>query len=146
MTADEGECEPSEGTYLLLIRLTNAATIVVGSLEEIRFEPGAYAYVGSAFGPGGFTRLDRHRAVATGNRDVRHWHIDFLLAHDAATVVEDRRVPGCQLECALSRRLDPRVITDFGATDCQCRSHLAYYPTVRELQHAVTDEIQYCLS
>ncbi len=69
------------GTYTLLIALAKPATIAVGALGECEFSAGRYAYTGSAFGPGGFSRVDRHREVASGDRDVRHWHIDYLLGH-----------------------------------------------------------------
>jgi Uri superfamily endonuclease len=49
------ECEPcgifeGKGAYMLLISLSKAREITVGSLGKIPFQPGGYAYVGSAQG------------------------------------------------------------------------------------------------
>lgn len=52
------------GTYVFVTDVARAATIDVGALGDREFPAGAYAYVGSAFGPGGFTRVDRHRSKA----------------------------------------------------------------------------------
>ena len=52
------------GTYLLAVAVDDPATVEVGALGERAFDAGTYAYVGSAFGPGGFSRVDRHRSAA----------------------------------------------------------------------------------
>lgn len=143
MTAGEASGEGTKGTYILSIELPRMADISVGSLGEVHFDPGYYAYVGSAFGPGGFSRLDRHRAVASGNHEVRHWHIDYLLGEESVTLSDVQRLAGRDCECALATRLGESMIADFGASDCQCRSHLAYHPTAQSLQQAVADAIQH---
>ncbi len=71
------------GTYVLVIDVSRSTTIDVGALGDREFTAGAYAYVGSAFGPGGFSRVDRHRELAAGDRETRHWHVDYLLGHPA---------------------------------------------------------------
>ena len=71
----------SGGTYTLFVEVPERATIIVGALGEHTFERGWYAYTGSALGSGGFVRIERHRAVANGENDTRHWHIDYLLGH-----------------------------------------------------------------
>lgn len=144
MTPDGEDGDSIEGTYVLAIELTHPADIAVGSLGEVHFDPGGFAYVGSAFGPGGFSRLDRHRVVASGDHDVRHWHIDYLLAAEAATLSDVYRIPGRDRECVLASRLGETMIPDFGASDCQCQSHLAQFPTVRSLQQAVVQEVERC--
>lgn len=50
------------GTYVLLVDVPRAATLEVGALGQLEFAAGAYAYVGSAFGPGGFARIDRRQS------------------------------------------------------------------------------------
>jgi Uri superfamily endonuclease len=142
MPTDGAGTEVSTGTYVLAIELGRPRDINVGSLGTVHLKSGGYAYVGSAFGPGGFSRVERHHAVATGDHEVRHWHIDYLLADDAATLAESHRLPGQDRECVLARRLGKRMVDDFGASDCRCPSHLAYYPTSRTLQHAVNEAIR----
>jgi Uri superfamily endonuclease len=120
--------EADEGTYTLVVELAESATIAVGALGERDFRPGWYAYTGSAFGPGGFARVERHRELAAGERDARHWHVDYLLGHPGAAVESVVRTPGADVECAVSRRLDGDRVSGFGASDCDCDSHLVYSP------------------
>jgi len=117
-----------EGTYTLVVELAEPATIEVGALGEFEFAAGAYAYTGSAFGPGGFARVERHRELAAGERDARHWHIDYLLGHPEASVAAVVRTVGADVECAVSRALANEDgierVAGFGASDCDCDSHL----------------------
>lgn len=112
------------GTYTLVIAFDDPATIEVGALGERPFDADWYAYTGSAFGPGGFARVERHREVAAGERAVRHWHIDYLLGHEASAIDTVVRSAGADVECAVSRRLPGERVADFGASDCDCGSHL----------------------
>jgi len=114
------------GTYTLCIELRRPATIEVGALGEHRFPAGTYAYTGSAFGPGGFSRVDRHYELAAGERDTRHWHVDYLLGHGDASIRGDVRTPGADIECAIAAELPASPVPEFGASDCDCPSHLAY--------------------
>ncbi|PSP86054.1 DUF123 domain-containing protein [Halobacteriales archaeon QS_6_64_34] len=52
------------GTYTLVLARDHSGPIEVGALGAIDFPAGWYAYTGSALGSGGFSRIDRHRAVA----------------------------------------------------------------------------------
>ncbi|PHQ39281.1 hypothetical protein DJ69_07220 [Halorubrum persicum] len=113
------------GTYTLVVELTAPATIEVGALGEHRFESGAYAYTGSALGAGGFSRVDRHRRTARGEHDVRHWHVDHLLGHPDARIDRVVRSVGGDVECAVADRLPAGPVDGFGASDCDCGSHLA---------------------
>lgn len=123
------------GTYTLVLDRTSAGPIEVGALGDIEFPAGWYAYTGSALGAGGFARVERHRAVASGDNDARHWHIDYLLGDDAtsvATVV----TTAADIECAVARRLVDSVggtIPDFGCSDCDCCSHLVGCDDYEEL-------------
>jgi endonuclease-3 len=68
-----------KGTYVLDLEVDTRKRINVGALGEKVFEPGRYAYVGSAFGQGGLkARVRRHKTVLTGENDTRHWHINYL--------------------------------------------------------------------
>lgn len=114
------------GTYTLLVDLPRGATIEVGALGERTFDAGWYAYVGSAFGPGGFARVERHRETAAGDRDTRHWHLDYLLGHPAAAAGLSVESPGVDAECTVAERLRKEFepIPGVGCSDCGCSSHL----------------------
>jgi Uri superfamily endonuclease len=116
------------GTYTLLVEVPRAVTIEVGALGPIAFDAGWYAYTGSAFGPGGFARVERHRELAAGERDARHWHVDYLLGHESTSVDYVARTPGEDVECAVSGALDGERVEGFGASDCNCPAHLVFNP------------------
>ena len=88
---------------------------------------GGYCYTGSALGSGGFSRIDRHQRVAAGDHDVRHWHVDYFGAHPATELVAVERTPGQDCECAVARELGDAPVPGFGASDCDCESHLARF-------------------
>ena len=123
--ADGGTGNADGGTYTLLVELAAPATIAVAALGEHRFEPGGYAYTGSALGAGGFSRVDRHRRTARGEHDVRHWHVDHLLGRPEARIDRVVRSVGADAECAVADRLPSGPADGFGASDCDCGSHLA---------------------
>lgn len=127
------------GTYTLVISLPEPAAVEVGALGEHWFDAGGHAYTGSALGPGGFGRIDRHRRVAAGEHDVRHWHVDHLLAHPATAVVAAGRTPGRDVECAVADALGDGPVPGFGASDCSCPSHLAFRETVNEVERPVRE-------
>jgi len=116
----------ASGTYTLLIELPEAATITFGAAGERDLDAGIYAYSGSAFGPGGFSRIDRHRRVATGANDARHWHVDYLLGHPGTRIAEVVRSADADIECAVSQRLAGDPVPGIGASDCDCPTHLIY--------------------
>ncbi|WP_435347729.1 GIY-YIG nuclease family protein [Haloarchaeobius sp. HRN-SO-5] len=126
------------GTYTLLVELDRDVTLTVGALGEVRLDAGWYGYVGSALGAGGFARIDRHREVAVGERDVRHWHVDYLLGHEAATLRGDVRTCDLDVECAVARSL-PDAVSGFGCSDCDCSSHLTGARRGGALREAVED-------
>jgi endonuclease-3 len=125
------------GTYTLLFDLPRDVAVGVGALGECRFPAGAYAYTGSARGGGGFARVDRHRRVAGGDHDVRHWHVDYLAGHPATDLVTAVTSAGADAECAVAARLPDGPVPGFGASDCDCRSHLARGETMATLLAAV---------
>lgn len=124
------------GIYTLLIEFTRSATVQVGSLGEINLEAGWYAYTGSAKGPGGFARLERHRAVALGDNDTRHWHIDYLLGHAHAAIAAVERSP-TDAECVVAQTIDGTSVPEFGASDCSCDSHLTHSTKRRMLLSSI---------
>jgi Uri superfamily endonuclease len=124
------------GVYCLLLALDRSATVDVGALGSVSFERGAYVYVGSAHGPGGFARVRRHRELADGDRSGCHWHVDYLLSEPGASVCATVTTADVDAECALARALSGERIPGFGCSDCDCPSHLARYPNH---QRAVRD-------
>lgn len=137
----------AKGTYTLMIALSDPATVEFGAAGERDLPGGWYAYTGSAFGPGGFSRVERHRELAAGERDARHWHVDYLLGHSKSRVEAVVKSEGADVECAVGRRIDAEAITGIGASDCDCDSHLRYSPdggglrrTVRESHASVREE------
>ena len=127
------------GTYTLVVELPAHAALEVGALGNCQFDAGWYAYVGSALGSGGFSRIERHHELAAGERDTRHWHIDYLLGHSdsrLAGVVKTSAVDG---ECAVAGALDNPAVAGFGCSDCSCETHLFFAPTRDQLFTAVED-------
>ncbi len=114
------------GTYTLPIDLPAPVSISVGALGRHDFDTGFYAYTGSAFGAGGFSRVERHRELARGERTTSHWHVDYLLQIESSRVVDVVRTPGAAIECAVAEQLPDAGIPGFGSSDCPCPSHLAY--------------------
>jgi endonuclease-3 len=120
------------GTYVLVFALSEPVTVEVGALGQQRFPAGGYCYVGSALGSGGFSRIDRHRRVADGEHDVRHWHVDYFGGHPASELADVVRVVGRDCECALADELGDGPARGFGASDCGCETHLARFSDAAE--------------
>lgn len=116
------------GTYTLLVELTRADTITFGASGDRDLSAGVYAYTGSALGPGGFSRVDRHHRLASGEHDARHWHVDYLLGHPDSRIRTVVRSPGADVECRVARALSDAdgvtPISGLGASDCSCDTHL----------------------
>ena len=122
-----------KGSYILLIRLPEAQTMTIGSLSDVYFPQGYYAYVGSALG-GIKARLSRHLNL---NKKL-HWHIDYLLPKASITDIiigesEDR------VECAIARALSAQFdsIPGFGSSDCRCSSHLFFAAKEKQIKSAI---------
>lgn len=113
------------GTYTLVIELPVETTLSIGALGDHRFSAGAYAYTGSALGTGGFSRVDRHRRIARGEHDVRHWHIDYFLGHPETRIYDVVRSEGIDVECTVADRLPDGPVVGFGSSDCDCHTHLS---------------------
>lgn len=129
------------GTYTLLLDLEEPAAVEFGAAGVRELRAGRYAYTGSALGPGGFARIARHRRVAAGDHDVRHWHVDYLLGHPHARLVGDVRSPGADVECTIARTIargdGTEPVPGVGASDCDCGSHLAFARRASALTRAV---------
>jgi Uri superfamily endonuclease len=123
----------ARGSYVLLIDLPSARMIRVGSLGEIHFPAGRYAYVGSAMG-GYKSRLPHHFT----EHKKPHWHIDYLL-HKAR--IDSVIISECEErnECTIARALMERYhcVAGFGSGDCRCRGHLFFLKNERRLESKI---------
>ena len=120
------------GTYTLLLELEAKTSITFGAAGTRHLKAGYYAYTGSALGPGGLSRVDRHRAVCTGANPTRHWHVDYILGASETTWEGSWTAP-VDAECRVARTIPGKPIAGIGATDCDCDSHLTYSPERRLL-------------
>ena len=111
-----------KGSYILILQLPEQQTITIGSLPDVYFPRGHYAYVGSAMG-GLKSRLSHH---LQGSKKPR-WHIDYLLQRASISSIilyETGEKTECTIAEALSHQFDS--IPAFGCSDCRCRSHLFF--------------------
>jgi sugar fermentation stimulation protein A len=106
------------GAYLLLIRLDRKQDIVVGQLGRFTFAKGYYVYVGSAMKQL-TARLNRHGRKGKPT----HWHVDYLLP---IPVRASERLE-CSMAEALRTIMAPGPLR-FGASDCDCPTHLFQSP------------------
>lgn len=125
----------SPGVYSLVIFLRKKTMLTIGALGHQTFHPGIYIYTGSALGPGGLkARLKHHNENYKSQSRRNFWHIDFLLAHEHATlmgVIAART--SRNMECEMNRLIKQMEgvrspVLGFGASDCKknCGSHLLY--------------------
>jgi len=127
-----------KGIYTLVLWLEADRKIEVGSLGPVSFEAGYYAYTGSARGPGGLKRVERHLSVLEGTNTARRWHIDRLLPHSSLVEVVATKTEE-DLECAIARKIGEKLpfVERFGSTDCRCPSHLHFSQNRDEILEAV---------
>ncbi|MGB9804951.1 GIY-YIG nuclease family protein [Desulfofundulus sp.] len=110
-----------------------------GSLGEINFLPGWYAYVGSAMG-GLRGRIKRHLRQ---DKKVR-WHIDYFLAVGMLKeiiTVKSRRKIECLVSCYLAEKL-PAAADRFSVSDCSCKTHLYLAPMEEQMRNAVEETLR----
>ena len=115
------------GTYLLLLECRKPSRLSIGKLGEMTVEQGSYAYIGSAWGPGGIRARIRHHRKIAGRP---HWHIDYL--RTVAEVTGAYCVFGARCEHAWVQRLmhsdaATMPLKGFGSSDCDCATHLFYF-------------------
>jgi Uri superfamily endonuclease len=72
------ELPEAQGTYVLIAYVSRMRRLEIGRLGTYDLIPGFYAYVGSAFGPGGLRARLHHHLESVAQP---HWHMDYLLAH-----------------------------------------------------------------
>ncbi|RLE40198.1 GIY-YIG nuclease family protein [Candidatus Woesearchaeota archaeon] len=111
-----------KGIYILLIELNNDIQRRIGSLGKVYFSKGIYAYVGSAQ-----NSLEKRIARHAAKRKKKFWHIDYLLSSASARILKVfYKEAGKEEECKMAKKLSEkgRAISGFGASDCNCESHL----------------------
>jgi sugar fermentation stimulation protein A len=111
------------GSYLLIIHLDKHLETSVGSLGSLSFEKGYYVYVGSAM-KALTARIERHKR----KRKTLFWHIDYL--REQGQVVHAIPIRSASpIECEIAeslQKISDGPVERFGASDCQCDSHLFY--------------------
>ena len=142
--------------YVVATWVPRRTTVSVGSLGEVGFARGWYAYVGSAR-RGRDARVARHLRAEKAVR----WHADHLFARfpGRRAWLVDGELSECELADALARQVAggdpcgrPRPVRPgqrtpaasrpprFGASDCRCAGHLLRLdrrPTTSALVRAV---------
>lgn len=115
------------GSYLLVLELAGAKRIRVGALGRLALAPGYYAYLGSAFGPGGLAARLAHHLRRTG---TPHWHIDYLRRHAEPREIWLIEGARCEHRWAAEAAALPAASIPgarFGASDCGCPAHLFHF-------------------
>lgn len=123
-----------KGTYILILQLKKMKQITIGKLGEIKFSPGYYAYVGSAFGPGGLnSRIKHHRQTP---KERFHWHIDYLREEAKLKQVwaSDHEENLEHEWASVLREIAIKPISKFGCSDCKCESHLFHFKTLKSIK------------
>ena len=110
------------GAYALYFTIWSPQQLAIRSLGNPLLAAGAYAYCGSARGPGGLrARVTRH--LAPDRR--QHWHVDHLAADDCRAVAV---LPGggeCGLVGGFLAAGGSVPVPGFGSSDCRrCQAHL----------------------
>ncbi len=121
-----------KGIYILIIQVDKNINVNIGALGKIPFTKGLYAYVGSAQ-----TNLEQRVKRHFRSEKRLFWHIDYLLANDAAKIIkvlynEADKTEECKTAKALSEENKP--IAGFGCSDCHCKSHLHHIKNCKLLQ------------
>jgi endonuclease-3 len=96
-----------------LVERETATTIDVGASRDHRVPAGWYADIGSARGPGGFARVDRHYDDDAGRKDARQCHVDTLLGDPGSALRGDVSSPGVDVERAIASRLPDGPVEGF---------------------------------
>ncbi|MBT5872291.1 MAG: GIY-YIG nuclease family protein [Candidatus Latescibacteria bacterium] len=118
--------DSSPGTYIIVMRSGQEASLQIRSWGRIELRRGWYIYVGSAFGPGGIrARVSRHFR----EDKAKHWHIDDITAlarpQSAWFSVESQRLEHTWATvCQQSDEFT--AVRGFGCSDCTCYSHLFF--------------------
>jgi Uri superfamily endonuclease len=118
-----------KGVYCLVLS-NRSCTIRVGALGNLVFPGGWHVYTGSAQGPGGLKRVQRHIHLAVSPEHTHRWHIDYLLGDECVTLQSAICAQTTRpVECELAKAIGGVPVAGFGCSDCRCSSHLFYFDT-----------------
>ena len=127
----------AKGIYIIIMKLDTERNIRTGQLGVLNFQPGYYAYIGSALG--GFkSRIKRHLSKSKKLK----WHIDYLL-NEAQVLQVTLCITERRLECVLAQSLgkDLLPIPYFGSSDCRCTSHLYFSNNQHDINCSIDKSI-----
>lgn len=119
--AQQREEARDRGTFGLLLEVASDRTLEVGSLGDVRFPQGVYAYAGQA--KRGFARrVDRLEEAESRARR----HVDRVVDEAAHREVVPfaGTVGACELATHMARTPGSLPVIGFGATGCTCLTHL----------------------
>jgi Uri superfamily endonuclease len=124
-----------KGIYVLVIHLARDVNVNIGALGKTPFKKGMYAYVGSAQ-----TNLEQRVKRHLRKEKQKFWHIDYLLDSDAAKIIKvfykkGNKAEECKIAEAISER--SKLISGFGCSDCNCKSHLFHIEDYKFIQEAM---------
>lgn len=109
-------------TYQLEIKLNTPARLTIGRLGVFDFPEGRYVYTGSAL-----RNIDARIARHLRSEKKLKWHIDYLLASPAASIIKVTQFT--LSECQVNQSTQGEIlVAGFGSSDCRthCVSHLKY--------------------
>ena len=133
LTNLEEQLTKEPGNYILILEAKANKEVSVGSAGKLIVELGYYFYVGSARGPGGvLARVRRHYQQTK----KFHWHIDYLRAETELVEVWYTYSTNCYEHMWANYFLDrggEMPLSGFGASDCDCPSHLFFFSTLPSL-------------
>jgi Uri superfamily endonuclease len=135
-----GEPPAASGTYILLLSASASRSVMIGRtgrLGRMAVRPGYYLYVGSAMGPGGLAgRLGHHLTPADQLR--AKWQVDFLrlvCRVEEVWYTTDPTRRECQWAGCVRDLPGAEIpLARFGATDCNCPTHLPYFAAKPSLE------------
>ncbi len=111
-----------KGVYVLIVEVENDVEATIGALGIINFQKGLYAYVGSAQ-----NNLEKRIARHKSKNKKKFWHLDYLLdSKDTRVLNAYYKNAGKEEECQIAKKLNETetVISHFGCSDCNCKTHL----------------------
>ncbi|WP_414838029.1 GIY-YIG nuclease family protein [Candidatus Nanosalina sp. VS9-1] len=109
-----------EGVYAVFFQLEEEKIIEIGALGEKKFQAGLYVYIGSAMNSIE-KRVERHFS----SDKKLHWHIDYFSLEADPVYWLAFPLPS-RFECILAECAAEKgvAVDEFGASDCNCNSHL----------------------
>lgn len=129
----------TKGTYALVLFLARGQTIRISALGAFEFPRGYYLYIGSAMS-GMAARLARHLRADK----KKFWHIDFFLEHARVKRIwgfaDATRYECLWAQAALAMPHVRVVAPRFGASDCNCATHLIFFGKRMPVRHRVRDQ------